>query len=54
MRIVTRSDKQHNIILYEHPFQRRAHNPLLIGAEFDKTDVRVPWLGNKHLQFQFG
>jgi hypothetical protein len=35
-------------------FQRRAHNPLLIGAEFDKTDVRVPWLGNKHLQFQFG
>jgi transposase len=35
-------------------FQKRAHNPLLIGAEFDKTDVRVPWLGNKHLQFQFG
>jgi hypothetical protein len=35
-------------------FQKRAHNPLLIGAGLDKTDVRVPWLGTKHLQFQFG
>jgi Transposase DDE domain len=35
-------------------FQKRAHNPLLIAAGFDKTDVRIPWLGNKPLQFQFG
>jgi len=35
-------------------FQKRAHNPLLIGAGLDKTDVRVPWLGRKRLQFQFG
>lgn len=35
-------------------FQKRAHNPLLIAAGFDKTDVRIPWLGNKRLQFQFG
>lgn len=35
-------------------FQRRAHNPLLIGAGFDSTDVRIPWLGNRHLRFQFG
>lgn len=34
-------------------FQRRAHNPLLIAAGFDTTDVRIPWLGNKHLRFQF-
>jgi hypothetical protein len=35
-------------------FQRRAHNPLLIAAGFDRTDVRVPWLGRKRLQFIFG
>jgi hypothetical protein len=35
-------------------FQRRAHNPLLIGAGFAGTDVRVPWLGGKRLQFIFG
>jgi hypothetical protein len=35
-------------------FQKRAHNPLLIAAGFDKTDIRIPWLGNKRLQFQFG
>jgi hypothetical protein len=35
-------------------FQRRAHNPLLIAAGFDTTDVRIPWLGNKRLRFQFG
>jgi hypothetical protein len=35
-------------------FQKRAHNPLLIAAGFDKTDIRVPWLGNKRLQFLFG
>jgi transposase-like protein len=35
-------------------FQNRAHNPLLMSAGLDKTDVRVPWLGRKRLQFQFG
>ncbi|MGH7139703.1 MAG: hypothetical protein ACREHD_28520 [Pirellulales bacterium] len=35
-------------------FQKRAHNPLLIGAGFDKTDIPIPWLGNKRLRFQFG
>src|SRR5208337_690644 len=35
-------------------FQKRAHNPLLVAAGFDKTDIRIPWLGNKRLQFIFG
>jgi hypothetical protein len=35
-------------------FQKRAHNPLLIAAGFDKTDAAVPWLGNKRLQLVFG
>jgi transposase len=35
-------------------FQKRAHNPLLIAAGFDKTDIRVPWLGRKRLRFVFG
>jgi hypothetical protein len=35
-------------------FQKRAHNPLLVAAGFDKTDVRIPWLGNKRLCLQFG
>ncbi len=35
-------------------FQKRAHNPLLVAAGFDTTDVRVPGLGNRRLQFQFG
>ncbi len=35
-------------------FQKRAHNPLLLAAEFDRTDVRVPWLGRKRLRFVFG
>jgi hypothetical protein len=35
-------------------FHKRAHNPLLVAAGFDTTDVRVPWLGNRRLQFQFG
>lgn len=34
-------------------FQKRAHNPLLVAAGFEKTDVRVPWLG-KRLRFTFG
>jgi hypothetical protein len=35
-------------------FQKRAHNPLLVAVEFDKTDVKVPWLGDKRLRFVFG
>jgi hypothetical protein len=35
-------------------FQKRAHSPLLVAAGFDKTDTRIPWLGNKRLQFLFG
>lgn len=35
-------------------FQKRAHNPLLVAAGFDKTDNRIRWLGNKRLRLQFG
>jgi hypothetical protein len=35
-------------------FQRRAHNPLLLAAGFDRTDLAIPWLNNKRLQFIFG
>ncbi len=35
-------------------FQKRAHNPLLIAADFHETDIRVPWLGGKRLQLIFG
>jgi transposase len=35
-------------------FQKRAHNPMLIGAGFDKTDIQVPWLKGKKLRFLFG
>ena len=35
-------------------FQKRAHNPYLLAAGYADTDVRIPWLGNKRLQFVFG
>jgi hypothetical protein len=35
-------------------YQKRAHNPLLIAAGFDKIDVAVPWLGGKRLRLVFG
>jgi hypothetical protein len=35
-------------------FQKRAHNPFLLAADFDKTDIAVPWLGRKRLRFVFG
>jgi hypothetical protein len=35
-------------------FQKRAHNPLLLAADFAKTDVVIPWLGNKRLHLAFG
>jgi hypothetical protein len=34
--------------------QHRAHNPLLIAADFPQTDIPVPWLGAKRLHFSFG
>jgi hypothetical protein len=38
----------------EVKFQRRAHNPLLLAAGFDRTDVAIPWLGSKRLRLIFG
>jgi hypothetical protein len=35
-------------------YQKRAHNPLLRAAGLEQTDVRIPWLGKKHLHFQLG
>jgi hypothetical protein len=35
-------------------FQKRAHNPLLLAADFDKTDVAIPWLGRRRLRFILG
>ena len=35
-------------------FDKRAHNPLLLAAGFDQTDVAIPWLGNRRLKLAFG
>jgi hypothetical protein len=35
-------------------FQKRAHNPMLINAGFDKEEIRIPWLQNKRLSFLLG
>ena len=35
-------------------YQKRTHNPFLIASGFDKTDLRIPWLGGKRLQFILG
>jgi hypothetical protein len=35
-------------------FQKRAHNPLLVAAGFDKCETRIPWLGNKRLRLRLG
>jgi len=35
-------------------YQKRAHNPLLIAAGFDKIEIAVPWLDHKKLRFVFG
>ena len=35
-------------------FQKRAHNPHLLEAGFDRKRTRVPWLGGRHLQLIFG
>ena len=35
-------------------FQKRAHNPLLIAAGFNETDIKIPWLKNKKLRIILG
>jgi hypothetical protein len=35
-------------------YQKRAHNPLLVAAGFDRTDTVIPWLGGKRLKLVFG
>ena len=35
-------------------FQKRAHNPYLIGAGFAEKETEVPWLGGKRLKLVFG
>ena len=35
-------------------FQKRAHNPLLIAANFDKFVTPIPWLKNKKLHIALG
>src|SRR5271156_77733 len=43
--------KESSIVVW---YQKRAHNPLLIAAGFDTTEVAIPWLGRKQLQLVFG
>jgi hypothetical protein len=35
-------------------FQKRAHNPLLLAAGFDKLSPKIPWLGGRRLTLTFG
>ncbi len=35
-------------------FQKRAHNPLLLAAGFDKMDLKIPWLENKTFRIILG
>jgi hypothetical protein len=35
-------------------FQKRAHNPFLLAAGFDRKEVNVPWLARKRLVLVFG
>jgi hypothetical protein len=35
-------------------FPKRAHNPLLLEAGFARERVRVPWLHDRVLRFEFG
>jgi hypothetical protein len=34
--------------------QKRAHNPLLVAAGFDRTETVIPWLKGKRLRLVFG
>lgn len=35
-------------------FQKRAHNPLLLAAGYQDTNVAIPWLAGKKLRLSFG
>ena len=35
-------------------FGKRAHNPLLLAADFGAIDVPIPWWGDRRLHFAFG
>ncbi len=35
-------------------FQKRAHNPYLLGAGFAERETVIPWLGRKKLRLLFG
>jgi len=35
-------------------FQKRAHNPSLLAADFDKVNIPIPWLENKKLRLIIG
>ena len=35
-------------------YQKRAHNPLLVAAGFDRSETVIPWLGGKRLRLVFG
>ena len=51
-------DATANIVIDEKDiavnFQKRAHNPLLIAASFDKTATPIPWLENRKLHILLG
>ncbi len=34
-------------------FQKRAHNPLLLAAGFQNTDLPIPWLAGRRLRLLF-
>jgi len=46
---VTISEKE-----IEVRFQKRAQNPLLLAAGFDKSSLPIPWLDDKRLRLVFG
>jgi hypothetical protein len=35
-------------------YQKRAHNPLLVAAGFETTEMAIPWLRRKRLKLLFG
>jgi transposase len=35
-------------------FQKRSHNPYLIAADYDKINLRIPWLKGKKIRFVIG
>ena len=35
-------------------FRKRARNPFLVAAGFDRQPVHVPWFGHKKLELVFG